>query len=190
MIDTALIREALRRIAPEEDEEAVNRRTDSFVAQYGLQCAARAASSLRGTAPARAKLDAINAKIIRLAKAFETLPPDAFLALRNSGDDVRTILLTLSRLKENVVSAGNLLDGAPVPSLTNRPSDPVVAAVTRYANSIFEGLTGKEGTRVTDSVTGAPVGDFDAFLTMIFNGLGIEASADSSIRMARSPKKN
>jgi hypothetical protein len=180
------IRAALKRHAPKTTGCDLDRYSESIACHYAVGCASRLAGSRRGTAPALKNLAGAHRNIISAAKAIERLGPDEIIALRNSRNapTPADMLGSLSVLNEHIISAYRLLSGEPQRTRRKgRPPDVVVRETTEYLANIYEWLIGKIPTRSTDRVSGAPGGDFDAFLTDVFNVLGIEANTEYRTRL-------
>jgi hypothetical protein len=125
------------------------------------------------------------------AEAIERLGPDALVALQNSpsAPTPADMMDSLSVLNEHIISAYQRLSREPERATRKgRPPDVAVREITEYVANVYEWLTGKIPRRSTDWNSGAPGGDFDAFLIDIFNVLGIEANAEYRTRLLSTEK--
>lgn len=189
--DKGIIEDAIQRLAPEMPPHDVARQAEAFVTYFQLQSAARLATAWRGTKGGARALASISGKIVDLAESLCEMPTDAQIAFRRATGDENAALMMLHGLNEQVHRAHQtLLTDNQNSSANRRNGDVVVRAITEFAAKFYRSITGLEPTRIIDPATGAPTGPFDAFLTSIFAGLGIEAVADSAIRaMARRHKR-
>jgi hypothetical protein len=185
------IRTALERHAVGATAYDLDRYSESIACQYAIGCTSRLVGSRRGTAPALKNLAAAHKKIISAAEAIERLGPDELIALRNSQSAPTPggMLTTLLALNDHILSAYRQLSGEPEqPTRKGRPPDVVVREMTDYLGTIYKWLTGKIPSRSTDRHTGAPGGDFDAFLIDVFNVLGINANTEYRTRLLSTEK--
>jgi len=189
---TPQIRAVLERQAPAATPHDLDRYAQSIAWHYVITSAGRLAGSRRGTAPALKNLAAVHRKILSLAEAIARLGPDETAALQNSSSvpTRAAILEGLATLNEHILSAYRRLEREPErPTRQGRPPGNVISETTDYVAKVYEWLAGQLPRRSTDRDSGAPGGDFDAFLSGIFNVLGIEANTEYRIRHL-SPEKS
>lgn len=197
--ERSVLRDAIKRLDPNLPDDAIERHVAALCIYANLRRAGRPAALWHGTTEAMKSLKAVGKKTEELIEALAELPENALVSFRRGKPeggskfkDASQAVACLLDLHKQVSCAHDDLAESKTTNdglgrqVKGRKADPVVKAVTTYCATLYRNLTGTEPKRMIDSISGAPTGGFDAFLTSVFYGLGIDAVADSAIRaMAR-----
>jgi len=172
-----VIRDALRKVAPDTDAATLDRLVDCIAFDGVLMKAGR---SHEVTAPELKLLGTINRKIGTL---MHTISQSTFVPKQLD------FLQSLESYNAAVISTHRELSKAPtVPARKGCPPNIAAARVSEYAAKIYGQITGAPATRRTNWDTGVAYGPFYDLLSDIFRALDINANVEHYARLASMEK--